>query len=76
VFAVVDEEVQTLAMTVVDATFLGLTVIVGGVVGGWVIEHSSVFHLVTACAACSGVAVVLLLAGGRFDVAPAERSSS
>lgn len=77
VFAVVDEEVQTLAMTVVDATFLGLTVLVGGVVGGWVIERSSVFHLVAACAACSGIAVGLLMAGGRFDVpAAAERSSS
>jgi len=67
VFSVVDEEVQTLAMTVVDATFLGLTVIVGGVVGGWLIEQFSVFHMVAACAISSGLALILLLAGGRWE---------
>lgn len=67
VFSVVDEEVQTLAMTVVDATFLGLTVIVGGIVGGWLIEHYSVFHMVAACAISSGLGLALLLVGGRWD---------
>jgi MFS transporter, PPP family, 3-phenylpropionic acid transporter len=67
VFSVVDEEVQTLAMTVVDATFLGLTVIVGGVVGGWLIEQFSIFHMVAACAISSGLALILLLAGGRWE---------
>jgi PPP family 3-phenylpropionic acid transporter len=67
VFSVVDEEVQTLAMTVVDATFLGLTVIVGGVVGGWLIEQFSIFHMVAACAISSGSALILLLAGGRWE---------
>lgn len=67
VFAVVGEETQTLAMTVVDATFLGLTVIVGGVVGGWLIERFSVFHMVGACAASSGLALLLLFAGEGWD---------
>lgn len=66
VFAVVDKEVQTLGMTVVDATFLGLTVIVGGVFGGWLIERYSVFTMVAACAISSGLALVLLLVGGSF----------
>lgn len=67
VFAVVAEDVQTSAMTVVDATFLGLTVIIGGLVGGWLIERYSPMHMVTACAVCSGLAMLLLLAGRRFD---------
>ena len=67
VFSVVDQEIQTSAMTVVDATFLSLTVIVGGVVGGWLIEHFSVLHMVTACAVSSGLALVLLLAGGGLE---------
>lgn len=67
VFSVVDQDVQTLAMTVVDATFLGVTVIVGGMVGGWLIEQFSVFHMVTACAVSSGLALTLLLAGSWFD---------
>lgn len=70
VFSVVDEEVQTLGMTVVDATFLGLTVIVGGAFGGWIIEKYSIFHMVAACAVSSGLALVLLLLGGRFDRSP------
>lgn len=67
VFAVVAEDVQTSAMTVVDATFLGLTVIIGGLVGGWLIERYSPMHMVTACAVSSGLAMLLLLAGRRFD---------
>jgi len=70
VFSVVDEDVQTLAMTVVDATFLGLTVLVGGVVGGWIIETTSVISLVATCAVSSGLALVLLLLGKRFDRRP------
>jgi len=67
VFAVVAEDVQTSAMTVVDATFLGLTVIIGGLVGGWLIEQFSAMHMVMACAVSSGCAMLLLLAGRRFD---------
>ena len=70
VFSVVDSDVQTLGMTVVDATFLGLTVIVGGAFGGWIIEKYSIFHMVAACAVSSGLALVLLLLGGRFDRSP------
>jgi hypothetical protein len=46
---------------------LGLTVIVGSVIGGWLIERYSVLHLVTACAISSGSALILLLAGGRWE---------
>jgi len=67
VFSVVDEEVQTLGMTVVDATFLGLTVIIGGVLGGWLIERYSVFTMVAACAISSGLALMLLLVGGSLS---------
>lgn len=67
VFSVVDQEIQTLAMTVVDATFLGLTVIVGGLVGGWLIERFSVFHMLAACSVSSGLALALLVAGDRID---------
>lgn len=67
VFSVVDQEIQTSAMTIVDATFLSLTVIVGGVVGGWLIERFSVMHMVAACAISSGLALILLLAGGRWE---------
>jgi len=76
VFRVVDEEVQTLGMTVVDATFLGLTVIVGGAFGGWIIEKYSIFHMVAACAVSSGLALVLLLGGRRFDRPPFSRTLS
>jgi oligosaccharide:H+ symporter len=64
VFSVVDREIQTSAMTIVDATFLSLTVIVGGIVGGWLIEQFSVLHMVAACAISSGLALLLLLVGG------------
>lgn len=63
VFSVVDREIQTSAMTIVDATFLSLTVIVGGIVGGWLIERFSVLQMVTACAISSGAALMLLLLG-------------
>jgi predicted MFS family arabinose efflux permease len=67
VFSVVDREIQTSAMTIVDATFLSLTVIVGGIVGGWLIEQFSVLHMVAACAISSGLALLLLLVGGIWD---------
>ncbi len=67
VFSVVDQEIQTSAMTIVDATFLSLTVIIGGVVGGWLIEQFSVLHMVAACATSSGAALALLLAGGGLE---------
>lgn len=70
VFSVVDEDVQTLAMTVVDATFLGFTVIVGGVAGGWLIERYSVFTMLGACAVSSGLALVLLLVEGLVKRQP------
>lgn len=72
VFSVVDQEIQTSAMTIVDATFLSLTVIVGGVVGGWLIEQFSVLHMVAACAISSGAALVLLLVGGRWEPSKTE----
>jgi len=64
VFSVVAEDVLTSAMTVVDAVFLALTVIVGGVVGGWIIEQYSVMHMLAACAVSSGLALLLLLLPG------------
>jgi len=70
VFAVVAEEVQTLAMTVVDAVFLSLTVILGGAVGGWLIEHYSLVHMLAACMASSLLALLLLLVGRPFDRRP------
>lgn len=72
VFSAVDREVQTSAMTIVDATFLSLTVIVGGVVGGWLIEQFSVLHMVAACAVSSGAALVLLLVGGQWEPSKTE----
>jgi PPP family 3-phenylpropionic acid transporter len=68
IFLVVAAEVQTSAMTVVDAVFLSLTVIVGGAVGGWIIEQYGVMQMLTACMISSGLAVILLLMGGRFDI--------
>jgi predicted MFS family arabinose efflux permease len=67
VFSVVAEDVQTSAMTLVDAVFLALTVIVGGVAGGWIIDTYSAMHMLAACACSTGLAVVLLLGGKRFD---------
>ena len=72
VFSVVDQEIQTSAMTIVDATFLSLTVIVGGVLGGWLIEQFSVLHMVAACAISSGAALVLLLVGGQWEPSKTE----
>lgn len=65
VFSVVGKDVQTLAMTVVDAVFLALTVIVGGVIGGWIIEHYSPMHMLAACAMSSGLGMLLLLVKPR-----------
>jgi MFS transporter, PPP family, 3-phenylpropionic acid transporter len=67
VFSVVEQDVQTSALTVIDAVFLSLTVIVGGAVGGWIIEHFSVMHMLAACMTTSALALGLLLVGGRFD---------
>lgn len=68
VFLTVAPEVQTSAMTVVDAVFLSLSVIVGGAVGGWLIERYSVMHMLVACMISSGLALLLLLMGRRFDI--------
>ncbi|MBX3419920.1 MAG: MFS transporter [Pirellulaceae bacterium] len=67
IFTVVDTHVQTSAMTVMDAVFLSFTVIVGGAVGGWLIEHYSAASMLVACMCSSGLALALLLAGGRVD---------
>jgi len=76
IFLTVDTEVQTSAMTVVDAVFLSLTVIVGGAVGGWLIDHYSVMHMLTACMISSGLALILLLMGGRFDIDQVQVSAT
>jgi MFS transporter, PPP family, 3-phenylpropionic acid transporter len=68
IFLVVAADVQTSAMTVVDAVFLSLTVIVGGAVGGWLIDRYGVMYMLAACMASSGLALILLLMGGRFDI--------
>lgn len=76
VFSVVDQDVQTSAMTVVDAVFLALTVIVGGAAGGWIIDHYSAMHMLFACACSTGLAVVLLFLGTRFDLHHASPPAS
>jgi len=51
----------------VDAIFLGLTVIVGGTAGGYLIEHHSAMTMLSACMASSSLALLLLFFGKRFD---------
>lgn len=67
IFAVVADDVQTSAMTVADAVFLSLTVIVGGAVGGYLIEKHSVMIMLSACMASSSLAMLLLFCGRPFD---------
>jgi MFS transporter, PPP family, 3-phenylpropionic acid transporter len=76
VFAVVAEEVQTLAMTIVDAVFLSLTVILGGAVGGWLIEHYSLVHMLAACMASSALSLALLFLGRRYDCPANSRTAT
>lgn len=66
VYRVAPVHLQTTALTLSDAVFLSLTVIVGGVLGGWIIEAYSVMALMGACMACAVAALLLLLAGRRI----------
>ena len=71
IFDIVSPDVQTSALTISDAVFLGLSVMVGGAVGGWVIQNYSVMALMAIGMASSPMVLVLLLIGKRFDHHPA-----
>jgi len=67
IFDTVSPEVQTSALTISDAIFLSLSVMIGGTIGGWIIENHSVMYLMAICMGSSSMALILLLLGKRFD---------
>lgn len=67
IFDRVSFEVQTTALTLSDAVFLSLSVVIGGVIGGWVIQNHSVMAMMGICMGSATVALTLLLLGKKFD---------
>jgi MFS transporter, PPP family, 3-phenylpropionic acid transporter len=67
IFDVVSPEVQTTALTIADAVFLSLSVMIGGAIGGWIIQNYSVMSLMGVCMASASISLILLSLGKRFD---------
>ncbi|WP_114747870.1 MFS transporter [Pleomorphovibrio marinus] len=61
IFTIAPRHLQTSALTICDAVFLSMSVIVGGTLGGWVIQEYSVMTLMWCCMGSSTVALLLLL---------------
>jgi MFS transporter, PPP family, 3-phenylpropionic acid transporter len=61
IFAIAPRHLQTSALTICDAVFLSMSVIVGGALGGWVIQEFSVMTLMWCCMGSSTLALLLLL---------------
>lgn len=68
IFDIIQPEVQTTALTISDAVFLSLSVMIGGAVGGWIIQHYSAMALLSVCMGSAIIAFSLLLLGKRFDL--------
>lgn len=68
IFDIIKPEVQTTALTISDAVFLSLSVMIGGAVGGWIIQHYSAMTLISVCMGSAIIALSLLLLGRRFDL--------
>lgn len=74
IFDIINPEVQTTALTISDAVFLSLSVMVGGAVGGWIIQNYSAMALLGVCMGSAAIAFFLLLMGKRFDLHPETKS--
>ncbi|WP_291784412.1 MFS transporter [Cecembia sp.] len=68
IFDIITPEVQTTALTISDAVFLSLSVMIGGAVGGWIIQEYSTMTLLSVCMGSAIIALSLLLLGRRFDL--------
>lgn len=62
IFDIAPRNLQTSALTISDAVFLSLTVIIGGTVGGWIIQQYSVMTLMAFCMGSTFLSLLLLLA--------------
>jgi PPP family 3-phenylpropionic acid transporter len=62
IFDVAPKHLQTSALTISDAVFLSFTVIIGGTLGGFIIQQYSVMTLMACCMGSAALAMLLLLA--------------
>jgi MFS transporter, PPP family, 3-phenylpropionic acid transporter len=61
IFDIAPKNLQTSALTISDGVLLSLTIIIGGTVGGYIIQHYSVMTLMGFCMGSSFLALLLLI---------------
>ncbi len=72
IFSIAPKNLQTSALTISDAVLLSLTIIIGGTVGGFIIQNYSVMTLMGFCMGSSFLALLLLIFRRKTTNVPSE----